>query len=416
MTYVISMATPRIISIIIALFFLLALRFFSFYHNQPQYYDGQQISLQVALQEEPEVTNHGQRFTIKTEKNQMLSVKTSTVPRYHYGDRLAIRGTLQVKKNPKGRTFFSLAFPKIQLARQATNPLIEASVWIRESSTRLYQETLPPTSASLLLGIVFGAKENFPSDFLEHLRTTGVLHVIAASGMNVSFFTGAVMFSLGTFLKRRSAIILSVFAVIFYSMLVGFEPSILRASIMAIIAFAASFFGRQQFAVFSLFVTGCVMLLWQPSFLFDVGFQLSCLSTLGILVIKPWLPLRKLGGFGEDIGTTIAAQIATFPVLLGVFGRVGVLSVLVNALVLWTVPILMLLGSLAVLFGLIFVPLGKLFLFLSLPFLLFFEQIVSFFGSFGWNVEVTSFPWQLSLGYYLLLGSLVLIAQKRKIS
>ena len=230
------------------------------------------------------------------------------------------------------------------------------------------------------MGIIFGSNEYFPEDFKNALRQTGVLHVIAASGMNVAFFTGAVMFSLGKVFSRRKTLLLSIFVVICYSFLVGFEPSILRASVMSIIAITASFFGRQNLALFSLFMAGVLMLFFSPSFFFDVGFQLSFLATLGILVIGPQLgELKWFYWLREDFRTTFSAQLATLPILLGTFGSVGVLGLLVNLLVLWTIPILMILGCLAVVIGL-FVPfVGKLFLFFALPFLLVFEYIVSFF-------------------------------------
>jgi len=226
--------------------------------------------------------------------------------------------------------------------------------------------------------------------------------------MNVSFFTGAVMFALGSILKRQIAILLSIFAVVFYSFLVGFEPSIIRASMMAIIAFTASFLGRQNLALFALFLAGIGMLFVSPGFLFDVGFQLSFMATLGILLVNPRLNwFNRLGSFGEDVKTTLSAQIATLPVLLSTFGSVGVLGILVNVLILWTVPILMVLGTVGVLAGLIFAPLGKIILFLSLPFLLFFEKVVTFFGGFQLNFTIESFPWPLAVGYYLVVAAIV---------
>src|SRR6185369_16145244 len=102
------------------------------------------------------------------------------------------------------------------------------------------------------------------------------------------------------------------------------------------------------------------------------------------------------------------------PILLGTFGTFGVLSVLVNMLVLWTVPILMLFGSLAVIIGLVVPPLGKILLLLSLPFLLFFEAVVRFFGSLGWNLQLDGLPWEMMVGYYLVLAAVMLLIQKKK--
>jgi ComEC/Rec2-related protein len=403
------MAASKLIIIILILFAPLGFRFYTYFQHVPTYADGQAIFLQAVLQENPELSNRGQSFMVKTPDNQRIYLQTNLSELYQYGDTLAIDGQLQVSKSEDGREFLHLYFPKIRVHKEVKNPLLEARSYIREKSFGLFEATLPPIASQLLLGIVFGAKGDFSDVFFEDLQTTGVLHVIAASGMNVSFFTGAVMFSLGRVVKRRIAIILSIFAVIFYSFLVGFEPSILRASVMAIIAFTASFLGRQNLALFALFLAGTGMLLWSPSFLFDVGFQLSFMATLGILLVNPRLKwFEKWSSFGEDVKTTLSAQIGTLPILLGTFGSVGVLSILVNVLILWTVPILMLLGTLGVVGGIMFAPLGKLFLLLSLPFLLLFEKVVSFFGSFNLNFTMETFPWALGVGYYLIIAALLL--------
>lgn len=388
---------------------ILFLRFYWYFSHIPHYNNGQIVDLQVTLSEEPVASNQGQQFSITDSQNRRISIHSSLNELYHYGDRLAIRGKLQARIVAKNRDVYSLFYPKITKLPEAKDPLSKASIAIRNTSSRLFQETLPPIAASLLSGIVFGSKEDFSKDFFQDLRNCGVLHVIAASGMNVTFFTSAVMFSLGTFFTRRLSLLLSIFAAFFYSFLVGFQPSILRATLMAIIVFTASFFGRQSLALGTLIVTGLAMLLWQPAYLFDVGFQLSFLATLGILVVGRQLEhifwLNKLGSLKEDFVTTVAAEIATTPILLSTFGSVGMLSILVNMLVLWTVPLLMLLGSMAVVMGLIFAPLAKLLLLLCLPLLLFFQSVITFFGGLGWNFTLTHFSWQDAVGYYCLVGA-----------
>ncbi len=397
--------------VIIILVALLALRFFFFFSSQHGFRDGEQVEFTSRLTEEPKISGRGQQFSLRAPGNEAIYLSTTLFPRLQYGDFVSIKGKIAIKQTKSGRKIFTAAYPKIKRLDRGDNLFSSASTFIRQRSTLLYNKTLDPISSDLLLGIVFGAKANFPQDFMQNLRTTGVLHVIAASGMNVSFFTGAVMFSLGTVFTRRISLLLSVIAVIFYSFLVGFQASILRASIMAIIAFTASFFGRQNLAIIGLFSTGAGMLLYDPGFIFDVGFQLSFMATLGILLLKPMIDaikgFERVKALREDFSTTLAAQLATFPILLGTFGMFGILSVLVNVLVLWTVPLLMLLGSLAVIVGLVVPLIGQFLLLLCLPFLLFFETIVSFFGSLGWNLSVESFPWQLAVGYYLVLGAVV---------
>jgi competence protein ComEC len=187
---------------------------------------------------------------------------------------------------------------------------------------------------------------------------------------------------------------------------------------MAMIAITASFFGRQQLAFFALAVTGFFMLFWQPNYLFDVGFQLSFMATAGIIVLKPVLEKISLisvnNPLREDLFTTLSAQITTLPILLSTFGNVGILSLLANILVLWTVPILMLLGSLAVLVGLFIPILGQALLLLTIPFLFFFEQVIAFLGKPNLVIQMELFPWAILVGYYLLLGSGILMFTRKK--
>jgi competence protein ComEC len=400
------------------IFFLasvLFFRFVTFYHSEPTYKDGDDVTLTTTLDQDPDFSNKGQQFSIKTSLNQIIFVRSQATPRLHFGEQVQVSGALSEVALPNGGTLLTLSYPKLVLQGESGNPLDQAALFVRKHNKELFEKTLPPTSASLLSGIVFGAKEHFSDQFKQSLSATGVLHVIAASGMNVTFIAAALFFILGGLMKRQAALLAGCFGIVFYVFLVGFQASIIRAAIMGLLTFGAGVLGRQNWAMFALALTGYTMLLWQPSFLFDVGFQLSFLATLGILVAGGLGGLEGLGKLGvlgkllgEDLMTTTAAQVATLPILLGVFGKVGVLSLLVNALVLWVVPILMTLGGIAVLVGFIFQPLAQLLLLLCLPFLLFFEYMVSFFGSFNWNFTLAAFPWEMGVGYYLVVVAIVM--------
>jgi competence protein ComEC len=398
--------------IAILLLSVLAWRFYEFYQDLPVYEDGQSLRLEATLQQEPELSNRGQQFAITDAYNQTIYVTAEAFPRLHYGQVLVLEGGMNKKELEDGRVILSMYYPEVSVHAASNGWISSWANTIRERSKVLFENTLPPISASLLMGIVFGAKEEFPDDFFDALKTTGVLHVIAASGMNVTFISAAILFGLGYFMRRQVALIVGCFGIVFYVFLVGFEPSIIRASIMGILAFGASLFGRQHIAALAVLVSAYVMLLLQPGFLFDLGFQLSFLATLGIIFVKPMVEsgkFVKLGLLGESVSTTLAAQVATWPLLVGVFGEFGVLSLLVNALVLWVVPVVMLFGSLAALFGFIFEPLAQLLLLLCLPFLAFFAFVVSSFGKAGGVMQLPPMPIVVWVGYYLLLAACVLL-------
>ncbi|MBU0619343.1 ComEC/Rec2 family competence protein [Patescibacteria group bacterium] len=189
------------------------------------------------------------------------------------------------------------------------------------------------------------------------------LHIIVASGYNISVIAGVVLMVLAGLLNRKIAIILSGFVILLYVLLVGAEPAIVRAGIMAGVALIAGFLGREADGLRVLVFTAGLMLLSQPVLLWDIGFQLSFLATLGLILLVPRLDfldhLIKPVGLVKDIKETTAAQLMVFPVLLFNFQSFSWLGFLVNPLVLWLVPLIMALGLVQITLGW-FWPLAKI--------------------------------------------------------
>lgn len=405
--------------VIVGLGIILAIKFYFFYQNQAQYKDGQEISFVTTLLSETKIVGSQQIFTANLGSNQRVRIITSLYPKYYYGDSLKVSGTLKIKLLNEN-TFHSIYFPKITVVKNDSN-FLGVVGWVRQKLISLFSESLPSPLSSLMLGIIFGIKIDMPKDFTENLRTAGVMHVIAASGMNVTMIGGFLSSLFALFLKRQLALILTISGIMFYCLLGGLEASIVRASVMGILVFSAQILGKQKLAVYSLFLAGFVMLFLSPNLIFDIGFQLSFTATLGILYIKPLFENQKTkrplteGGIKSDVLTTIAAQLSTLPILLSNFGIYSLWSILVNALVLWTVPIIMAVGGVGAIVGFIFQPFGQLMIYLSMPLLLYFEKIVNIFGKIGGVISIESLSWQIILGYYLVLVSLIVFL-KRKIS
>lgn len=184
---------------------------------------------------------------------------------------------------------------------------------------------------------------------------------------------------------------------------------------MGILVFSAQILSRQSSAWLGLFFAGFVMLMLSPDLIFDVGFQLSFMATLGLIYPSPLFYSRNKFGLlieksfiGGDVVTTIVAQIVTLPILVINFGSYSPVSILVNGLVLWTVPILMFLGALAGFVGIVFAPIGHVLTYLSLPILSYFESVVNWFGSGTNKLSIGNVPWEFAAGYYLLILALVL--------
>ena len=400
------------------LFFILSLRFFLFYQNQPVYKDGQEISLRTILLSEPKQLGTYQRITARLSKGDRIFITAPAYPKFQYGQTLQIDGRLRIKEVDHGH-IYTMSYPKLSL-QKSSNVFVSAVAPIRSRILWLFHTTLSQPEASLLIGIVFGISETMPKEFSSVLQQSGVLHVIAASGMNVTIIGSFLAGLFGRIFRRQYALVMTIGGIVFYAGLAGFSASIVRASIMGVLVFSAQILGRQTLALYGLMLAGFLMLFFQPFLLFDTGFALSFMATWGLIVFNPLVQrvTKREGRVYDliaktDFSTTFIAQIATLPILLGTFGSYSPVSIIVNFLVLWTIPVLMIIGGMGTLVGLILPVLGQWILYLSLPFLYFFEGIVWFFGSLPVNFTIENLPWPIVAGYYLLLLAFLLSSRAK---
>lgn len=293
------------------------------------------ISSQINLQGSSQSFNVGR-----------VLVKTKLYPTYDYGDKLVISGTLQSKVINRRYSRFSLIYPNITKLESGNNFFIG----LKSKIETWYQRILPEPEASLLAGIVLGSKRGLPRDFWSALQKTGTLHIVVASGYNVTIVIGTVIFLLSGLLKRPLAIGLGIGAVVIYSFMAGFEPAIVRAALMGSLAYFGQILGKPGDGLRLLILAAAAMLLYNPLFSFDVGFQLSFMATLGLILICPRLPRRLPRGLSESL----AAQIMVWPILLYNFGQMSWFGILVNSLIVYLVPLAM---GLSVIPWLAYVPL-----------------------------------------------------------
>lgn len=436
------MNSARIGIIILILLSILSLRFFSFYSNEPQYKEGQYISFETTLLSQPKISGRMQYFTAVLDNGQKINITAQRFPQYHYGDTIRISGSIKLKENKelkltrssyldkllsREKLNISINFAKIEATKKDkdltgffTKYILAIPTFFRQKAISGLETALSPDSSSLLLGIVFGIKGEFSKDFLDNLRVSGVMHVIAASGMNVTIIGSFLSSIFALFFRRQIALIISIAGIVFYAVMAGLEPSIVRASVMGILVFSSQVMGRQSMAYYFLFLAGFFMLFISPDLLYDVGFQLSFLSTLGLLSLKPLFETQKVKGIagrtviGEDLLTTICAQLATLPVILLNFGTYSLFSVLVNVLVLWVIPIVMIFGGIGVFVSFVFGFIGRMFFYLALPFLLYFQGIVNFFSQFDISLKSDSLPLPFVFSYYLFLSAIVLYVRKSR--
>src|SRR3989344_4981721 len=271
--------------VILFLVFVLAIRFFSFYSSIPKIGDTQKITIETTLFSEPKLKSNSQQIRIKKDSSTIF-ITTPRFPQFSYGDMLSITGNISEKKLDGGdRTILVMSYPAIE--KKEPQGVLGVLSLFRSNVIALYEATLPPLYATLLLGIVFGIKGTFPASFDESLRLSGVYHVVAASGMNITMTASFLAGVLGFFLSRRKALFLVIVGIMVYAAMAGFSASIVRASIMGGLVAFSQILGKQYIGWYGVILAAFVMLFVDPSLIFDTGFQLSFAATLGLLYIRP---------------------------------------------------------------------------------------------------------------------------------
>lgn len=359
--------------------------------------------------------------------NQILIInqfwlQTDRFPAYAYGEKIEVVGKVKKRVINRFLNQYALYYPSIWPVSEKESLINQSK--IRGSLFKLRQEVesrfarlLPEPQASLLAGILLGAKQDLPENFRQDLRETGTLHVVVASGYNITVVAGFLLTVLAGRLNRKLALVISLLGIAAYMLMAGAEPPVVRAAIMGGLTYLAMFLGREKDALTGLAAAAMTMLLVHPLILFDIGFQLSFLATAGILFIYPAFKGRvfRWPWLGEELRVTLSAQLGVLPLLLFHFGEVSFLSPLINALVLPVTPLIMLLGVVVSLASL--VPgLAQLMAWLAWVPLTYFVGMVRLFGKLSWGmVSLSWFSWWWAIGYYLVLGIWLIRVQKSKV-
>jgi len=343
---------------------IILLIFLRFYSTRPVYKNGDLIRITSEVIQEPIVYDREQYI-----KLQGLKIYLPKYPEISYGDTVVVIGQVSQDK---------LVSPELVEIQDRRHMIYD----LRQKLIIFYKSSLPEPYASLVAGIVIGSK-NMPESFWNKLKATGTAHVVVASGTNVTMTASFLIGLLTVFLKRRVAIWITLVGILGYVVISGFDAPIIRAGIMGSILLFSQELGRIANTWRILIYSGAIMLLIKPIWITDLGFVLSFVATISLMLLQKKIDNRlKLipAFFREGLSTSLAAQVGVAPIIFVTFGQFNILSPVINALILWTIPYIMVIGALAGIIGLIVPILGRLILYVSLPFLIWFTKILEIFS------------------------------------
>lgn len=215
---------------------------------------------------------------------------------------------------------------------------------LRREAVANVERALPEPEAALAAGVLLGERGALPAELDEALRVTGTAHLVVVSGQNVALLLGSAIPLLTLALSRRRAALLVLLLLPAYVLLVGAEPPVVRAALMAVGIALAQVAGRRTPGWIYLLYALAAMLAWEPLLARDVAFQLPATATAGVLLLAP--PLRSVavavlrvapGGAGaaliELAATATGAALAVTPVQAAAFGELPLLTVPANVIV-----------------------------------------------------------------------------------
>jgi len=276
----------------------------------------------------------------------------------HYGDLVLLTGTVQ--EAPRFdqfdyRTYLAEqgiagVMPSARLVRVTSHrgdPLHALIFGLRHAVVEAVDRGLPEPQAALLLGVVFGYRAPLPSLLQQHMIASGLIHIVVISGLKVSLLARIITQALGRRLPNAAPLV-AVGAMIAYALLAGASAAALRAAAMGMLVVIAGRLRRDSQVFVSLALTAAIMLGLKPELAHDVSFQLSFAGTAGIAAMTDGIAARltMLPRIIRDpFAATVAAEAATWPLMLANFHQLSVVAPAANALVLPLLPAIMVLGG-----------------------------------------------------------------------
>lgn len=373
---------------------------------------------------EPEYRDNATRFVFLADNEQKALVSTDLYSPIQYGDRVEVDAKF---KRPeviedfdypaylaKDDIYHTASFAEVDvLSSGHGHPVKELLLKVKHSFVSRIRAIFAEPEASLLAGLILAGKGAMPQSILEEFRRAGIVHIVVLSGYNLTIIAEFVRRSL-YFLSLRASSLISVGAIFLFILMTGAEPTVVRAGIMVFAAILGKSLGRHYSAHRALLLAAFIMVLFNPKILvFDPSFQLSFLATLALIYVSPLAESRLIKvperfGFRGMLATTLATQIVVLPYLIYNMGEVSLVSVISNILVLLFIPLVMLVGFIAVFLSFVHVLLAWPAAYLAHLLLGYILFVSALFGNLPFaSIQISHFPlWAVTL-CYLALGAII---------
>ncbi len=401
-------------------------------------FNGSDVTVRGFITSEPELKNGKVTYTVKVAgikkgydgcfEKAGGKILLSTLPDneagfFDFGREISFEGVLTQPKgvrNPGGfdyRRYLAqkgvgasvFAYPYTIEAGKGRkgNFLVQTGLLIRNRIVDVIQRSLPRQQAGLLNGMLIGYREGLSEEVQAAFSNAGLTHIMAVSGANVAFLILPLSFLLKLLHMKKS--VANIMIIAFLAMFVyitGFEPSVLRAVLMADVLLMAAVLYREPDVYAALAVSCIILLAVSPGMLFNIGFQLSYGATLGIVMLYKNISKLPVCRFvpkkvAEVLSATVAAQLGVLPLTLIHFNKLSLISIIPNILAAPLLELITILGTLMAVLGQLSIALSQLIGYLNNVFLSALLYITKWSSSVPFaSVRTVTPPFFLAVLYY----------------
>ena len=406
---------------------------------------------------DPEFKGRTQVFQISAEKikieDESINVSGKAIvrvpryPEYRYGDVLSITGTL---KTPQQIDDFDykeylarkgiqsiIYYPDIEIIERDKGSKILAAIYsFRVRLSQSLSQSLPEPQCSIAQCILLGIRSNMPDSIYNQFITTGTAHLLAISGLHLSIIIG-ILLSIGIWIfgKRYYIYIwLALAAIWLYVILTGMRPPVVRGAIMGSVFLMGEYLGRQRSASTALFFAAAVMIGIEPQLLWDASFQLSFSAMAGLVFLFPHFQrwgrrqIMSPSDIEQDrasiatvaidsLAVTLAAVIATMPLIAFHFGSVSLVSLPSTFFSLPALPGIIITAALTAVTGLFIPFLAQIIGWTAWFFISYLILIIQIFDALPFkHINLDGIRiWQIWLYYALIAGVIITVKQRKQI-
>lgn len=349
------------------------------------------VDLRGVVTEEPVAVGDGWQFPVAARQMELggdwvaasgtVMVRRAATARYRVGDVLDVAGVL-LPPDPQLPPFLS-PFRQSGVVAITNRPTVvplgarETSipVWLanrREDAAAVLNRALPEPEAGLAQGITLGERGTLGADLDADFQRTNTTHILAVDGLKVGYVSALVASLLGLVFGPVPTALGTVLGVAGYTVFVGASPSAVRAAVMGGLFALGRVLGRPADSLNWLALAVVGMTAVNPFVLWTPALQLSALTTAGLCLLVPivegWVPGRvthptsspRAGTFREALVTTVAAEIASAPLVTATFAQVSLASLPVHLVVMPLLPLAIFLSALTAASGALVPALGNL--------------------------------------------------------